>query len=325
MSILTLCSTIFPLDAAAQVQLNGTSPWDFISPGWATQPAGRGTMDIIWSCLITIFACSWTVTHPDFLDKEGQASSKMVVFVIAVLAPEILACVVLIEYGEARNNFKAIKQICNGRWSMSQQFFVHMGGVQSEFEDCTETLGCTADGDFYQRRALDVLQHALQLKILDTNVVPASDVEKRSESNQLVKALVCLQASWLVAQVIGRAVAKLLITTLEVVTVAYVICALVTYAFWWYKPQDPEHTIVVNCRSLTRARIYEQIDEVRDGAAVVGGMEFEADRDALDAQLGVDRERHSREGLRITPHSSFTTSVRSRSKSGGFGCWWSWG
>lgn len=29
--------------------------------GWVSEPNGRGTLDIVWSCLSTIFFCSWSV------------------------------------------------------------------------------------------------------------------------------------------------------------------------------------------------------------------------------------------------------------------------
>lgn len=31
--------------------------------GWVTSPNQRGTADIIWTCLLTILACSWTILH----------------------------------------------------------------------------------------------------------------------------------------------------------------------------------------------------------------------------------------------------------------------
>lgn len=31
--------------------------------GWASGPATRGTLALVWSCVITIFACTWTVLH----------------------------------------------------------------------------------------------------------------------------------------------------------------------------------------------------------------------------------------------------------------------
>ena len=30
---------------------------------WQESPNGRGTMDIIWSCLFTVFICVWTAVH----------------------------------------------------------------------------------------------------------------------------------------------------------------------------------------------------------------------------------------------------------------------
>jgi hypothetical protein len=216
MSIAMQCLALLSGDAAVQAQLNGTSPWEVVRPGWAPQPAGRGTMDIIWSCLVTIFACCWTVRHPSFPRKGDKFSSKVVLCIVAVVAPEWLADQAFNEYMPTRHYLKIIN-------------------------------------------TLSVLQQAIQLKIVDIKSISIEDVKKRAKTNYLVKALVCLQASWLVAQVIGRAIAKLPITTLEVVTIGYVACALITYSCWWHKPQDSEAPITVNCRRLTKASFHQQI------------------------------------------------------------------
>jgi hypothetical protein len=263
MSIAMQCLALLSGDAAVQAQLNGTSPWEVVRPGWAPQPAGRGTMDIIWSCLVTIFACCWTVRHPSFPRKGDKFSSKVVLCIVAVVAPEWLADQAFNEYMPTRHYLKIINKMNRGQWTMSQSFFVGMGGVELEFKDCTETLGCDEHGFFESDNdglvTLSVLQQAIQLKILDIKSISIEDVKKRAKTNYLVKALVCLQASWLVAQVIGRAIAKLPITTLEVVTIGYVACALITYSCWWHKPQDSEAPITVNCRRLTKASFHQQI------------------------------------------------------------------
>jgi hypothetical protein len=101
------CPAIFSGDAAAQAQLNGTSPWTMVSPGWAPESIGRGTMYIVWSCLVTIFACSWTVTHPD-VPRKGLWGSKAGLCFVAVIAPEVLAFMALAEYLEVRRCFKAL-------------------------------------------------------------------------------------------------------------------------------------------------------------------------------------------------------------------------
>jgi hypothetical protein len=225
-------------------------------------------MDIIWSCLVTIFACSWTVTHPNIPERKSfasGASSKILWCVVAVVAPEVMAYIALYEHLEVRHHLRVIKKMKQGQCTMSQLFFVYMGGVELEFEDSTETLGCAANGRFHQDGSLLNLQRAFQLNMIDMRSISVDDVNKRAKTNYIVKALVCLQASWLVAQVIGRAIANLAITTLEIVTVGYVVCALITYTSWWHKPQDAEVPIRINCKSLTEARFHEQIKECCDG------------------------------------------------------------
>jgi hypothetical protein len=147
----------------------------------------------------------------------------------------------------------------NNKWTMSHIFFVAGAGVDLEFEDCTETLGMETNGIFYQIDALETLRRAAQLNILSIRSISAEDIRKRAKTSYLIKALVCLQPSWLVAQVIGRAIVELPITTLEVVTVGYVVCALITYFCWWQKPQDAELSITVNCKNLTKANFQEQV------------------------------------------------------------------
>jgi hypothetical protein len=48
-----------PSLSRAQHEENG-SP-DFLP--WQDSPNFRGTMDIIWSCLFTVFICVWTAVH----------------------------------------------------------------------------------------------------------------------------------------------------------------------------------------------------------------------------------------------------------------------
>jgi hypothetical protein len=143
----TLSATIDALAVAAPAQFNGTSPWTVISPGWAPEDTGRGTMDIIWSCLMALFACSWTVTHPKFLGIRGWESSKVWWCVLAVVAPEFMAYRALDELLRVRRHLKIIRKMEKGQWTMSQLFFVNMGGVEMEFQDYTEKLGREGNSD----------------------------------------------------------------------------------------------------------------------------------------------------------------------------------
>ncbi|MCJ1243288.1 hypothetical protein MMC30_000485 [Trapelia coarctata] len=110
--------------------------------------------------------------------------------------------------------------------------------------------------EFGRIDALYEFTRSIELGVLQLSQLSSKDIKARSKSNYFVKALVCVQAAWLIAQVIGRAMNRLAITTLEVTAAGYALCAFVTYIFWWSKPQDPEVPVILDCRDYT-------IDEFR--------------------------------------------------------------
>lgn len=62
--------------------------------GWVAGPTERGTLAIIWSCLGTIFACTWTVLHlniPGYNDTKCEKFLRKVKWmVINILFPEFI-------------------------------------------------------------------------------------------------------------------------------------------------------------------------------------------------------------------------------------------
>ena len=63
------------------------------------------------------------------------------------------------------------------------------------------------------------------------------EIRDKSKADSLAKTLVCLQASWMILQCIERKAQGLPVTLLEVNTLVHVVCALLMYLFWLYKPQ----------------------------------------------------------------------------------------
>ena len=65
-----------------------------------------------------------------------------------------------------------------------------------------------------------------------------ADLEDRSKGDVFVKGAAVLQLTWLVIQMIARASEDLAISLLEVMTLAFAVCAITTYILLWHKPQD---------------------------------------------------------------------------------------
>jgi hypothetical protein len=92
------------------------------------------------------------------------------------------------------------------------------------------------------------------------------EIDDRNKSDFVVKAIAVLQASWLMVQLIWRgAVQHLPITLLEIATVAFAACSLVTYMVQWDKPKDVQSVIYV---PACRLPSYDEFITVCRAAAI---------------------------------------------------------
>jgi len=60
-SWLVLFSVLF--NTNAQNATGAISVVSELTVGWQAGPTQRGTLTLIYSCLVTVFACTWTVLH----------------------------------------------------------------------------------------------------------------------------------------------------------------------------------------------------------------------------------------------------------------------
>jgi hypothetical protein len=71
----------------------------------------RTLWDIIWSCAATIFACTWTIVHPNIPGMyEGRiavCSHRLFIMVLALIAPELMITWAILQFLSAREATKA--------------------------------------------------------------------------------------------------------------------------------------------------------------------------------------------------------------------------
>jgi hypothetical protein len=97
----------------------------------------------------------------------------------------------------------------------------------------------------------------VKLKLLD---LPSKvELMDKSKGDWISKSITSIQVIWFVSQLVGRAVQRLPVTTLELFTCAIVVCTAATYIAWWYKPLDVQRPMVldseVSATFLTEHRI----------------------------------------------------------------------
>ena len=120
-------------------------------------------------------------------------------------------------------------------WTLIHAYFANMGGMQVK-------LNYSGTASSSERRLnTSQIAEAFWMRFF-TNIqsIQRKDIEFRSKSDLFAKALALLQILWLVASLITRAVQKLAVTQLEIVTVAFAACTFVTYFFCFQKPQDAQ-------------------------------------------------------------------------------------
>ncbi|KAF8659472.1 hypothetical protein AX16_001839 [Volvariella volvacea WC 439] len=197
----------------------------------------RTIFDILYSCLGVIFLCTYISIHhniPDQNDSWGKKTwLKIRTMVYAMLAPEIvimwalrqrIMAGVIAEWGKAQG------------WTKTHGFFVQMGGLMLEGEGKKDYQVV-----LWWKSPVAGLYVENRLEKLPT--IRKKEIQDRGKGDLLAKTIVVLQTSWFVVQCIARRVEGLLLTELELVTLAFAALNMMTYILWWDKPLNVEYPI----------------------------------------------------------------------------------
>ncbi|KAI4240629.1 MAG: hypothetical protein L6R40_004996 [Gallowayella cf. fulva] len=260
--------------------------------GWVSQPDGRGTFDILWSCLFTIFLCTWVSLHLNVPAGHEQYRHlffrKMRWMVQAIMAPEFVLAFATGQKVEARKSVDLFKSLEIARenssttvdTAASQQSRIQ--SIRKSLSNLVAKVDDKLHGDekahrwtirhaFYANMGGFVLQaresapfpiNAKQLHWLIRRgylaypKMTAKEVWDKSKADGFQKLLTCLQTGWFIIQIVGRAIQKLPITTLEITTLSFVLCTLVMFTQWANKPLDVESpTVLTSAKSIAEILI----------------------------------------------------------------------
>ncbi|KAH9961583.1 hypothetical protein BC827DRAFT_1082488, partial [Russula dissimulans] len=182
--------------------------------------------DIIQSCALTIFLCTWVSVHPNIPSPdEGwpRVTIRRVGLMLATLVvPEAIIAWALrqrMAAGQLAEEYKG------EGWTLAHGFFATMGGfmeyegnrsIRVLFPGELESYSLTGNGDFPR--------------------ISKREIQDKSKGDFISNAVVILQTSWFVIQCIVRGVQGLPITELELATIAFACLNFVIYMLWWEKP-----------------------------------------------------------------------------------------
>ena len=113
---------------------------------FVSSPSSRGTMEILWSSLFTIFACTWTVQHPNVPEqrpacKPGWRGSlkwytkkfctSAIWMVSTIIAPEVVigqACYERLAAKKILRDLQSFASEDNVPWTLTHSYYANMGG-----------------------------------------------------------------------------------------------------------------------------------------------------------------------------------------------------
>ncbi|KAF2839888.1 hypothetical protein M501DRAFT_1010887 [Patellaria atrata CBS 101060] len=204
--------------------------------GWVSQPNYRGTFDILWTCLVTIFISTYNMLclnvpapQDSFARKFGR---RFLWMGLGILGPEFPLTYAAGQWSRAKHSMRAFHTSGYNDWHMRQAFFADMGGFV-----------------FHTRNSKPFPLNANQLHWLVTNnfveypAITREEIWDKSKQDTFTKIITAFQICYLVVQCIARASQNLAITTLELNALAIVTCSLMTSFVWLHKPADVQTSV----------------------------------------------------------------------------------
>jgi hypothetical protein len=221
----------------------------------------RPTISIIKTCIVTIFACTWTIQHLNVpASNDGELRRLLRVckwMLITILLPEFILAKALLERtlasgimymrdswpgGEWRGGRGRWEQGLgpnrphlyepNLTWTLTHAYLANMGGfVYTPPTDDPALPEPVA-------RPLTGIQMTKFLDLFDYPNITEDEIKDKSKTDVLAKVFSLLQVSHLLLSLIVRRVQGLPSSQLEILTLAFAVCGVATYAAYWHKPKD---------------------------------------------------------------------------------------
>ncbi|KAF8657410.1 hypothetical protein AX16_002207 [Volvariella volvacea WC 439] len=195
----------------------------------------RTIFDILYSCIGVILLCTYISIHHNIPDQNDSwakvAWLKLRTSLYALLAPEM---VIMWAIRQRIMAGKIAEQNKDRGWTKTHGFFVQMGGLMQQVEDAGEIA--------YQVACVEIMS-AEEWRNIKLPRITEKEIRDHGKGDILAKAIVVLQTTWFVAQCIARRAQGLVLTELELVTLAFATLNVITYGLWWDKPLNIEYPI----------------------------------------------------------------------------------
>ena len=227
-----------------------------LTAGWVSQPNARGTLDIVQSCVLTIFLCSWSVLCLNIPERHDNRWNFLRVKInwmtFTIFFPEVVVAFAAEQWESACQSVTDFKRIGYQQWSMRHAFFADMGGFHLQAPD-------------FPPFPVDSQQllYLVDQKHIDFPEVDQHTIRDKNKADGFARAVTLLQMAWFTVQCIARAIQRLPLSTFELSTLAFIFCSLNMFFFWLHKPIDVETPIFLRTTTSVADILIHAGDQAR--------------------------------------------------------------
>ncbi|KAJ6582528.1 hypothetical protein DFH09DRAFT_1309486 [Mycena vulgaris] len=191
----------------------------------------RKLFDIVWGCLVTIFACTWVSVHPNVPPSNQSRLAllwrRLKMMLIGIIAPEVMV-------GFAARQFLGARMLSKVYgFSRTHGFIFCMGGFASSTGYPVGWLTQLKDRDLGPKFLKDIQK------------IRAEEIADKSKGDALSKGVALAQGLWFTTQCLARVHQHLAITELEVATLAFAVANVFIWLLWWGKPLHVQLPIII--------------------------------------------------------------------------------
>jgi len=213
----------------------------------------RSIYNILWSCLSTLFTCTWITVHPNIPAPSDSQSwavirRRLAIMGYLLLTPEFVIMWAARQYFDACYLTEEYEKNHTG-WTRAHSFFLIMGGF---------TLH--EGGKPVRVLEAKVMEKLWEAGMIEWPTITKEEIADRSKGDYLSKTIVLFQTTWFVVQFIARWICGLTVTELEVVTLAFASLTGVIYYLWWDKPLDVRCSIPIHLLDGSLGKIEGVVD-----------------------------------------------------------------
>ena len=202
-----------------------------IRQGWTSSPNGRGTIEIIWNCALTMFLCCWSVlvinVPPPKSNSWQILYRKFVLLALCTIAPEVIFQVALGQWLAAHRSLKLFHSSGYTDWTLRHAFYADMGGFHLQPPN-------------WNSFPIDAkqLHYLVQRGYVKLPNLEETHIRDKDKVDGMLRAITLVQTLWFIVNIIARKAQNLAITALELSTSAFVILSMGTTLCWLHKPAD---------------------------------------------------------------------------------------